>query len=252
MQLIEGFDELITQVAAVNPKTVVVLHNADPVLMPWLPDVAAVLWMGYPGQEGGPAIAKLLLDQNKLQGRLPLMYPASLNSSMTRNPAYPGRIDAASGTSVFSERINVGYRWYLKTNTSVLFPFGFGLSYTNFSYSDLQIRSSSPSSFDASVNLRNVGSLAGAEVPQMYIGAPSDAAENYPGIQFAVSALAGFDSVSLAEGAATRVTLPISTRQLSFWNQTSRQWVLAQGTRKVWIATDAQTAVLSGAVETQL
>jgi beta-glucosidase len=88
--------------------------------------------MGHPGQEGGPAIAKLLLGHHNLQGKLPLTYPASVNSSMTRNPAYPDRIDAVNGTAVFSEGINMGYRCYLSTNTTILFPFGFGLSYTKF------------------------------------------------------------------------------------------------------------------------
>jgi hypothetical protein len=86
----------------------------------------------------------------------------------------------------------------------------------------------------------------------MYVGSPSSAAENYPDFQFAVSALADFDSVYLAEGAATRISFPISTRQLSFWNNTSRQWVLAKGTRELWIAADAQTPILRGSVEIRL
>ncbi|KAJ5753743.1 Fn3-like domain-containing protein [Penicillium nucicola] len=249
MQLIEGFDDLIHRVAEVNPRTVVVLHNAEPVLMPWLDKVSAVLWMGHPGQEGGAAIADLLVGQHTPQGKLPVTYPASVNSSMTRNPDYPNRVDGLNGTAVFSEGINTSYRWYLSTKTAVLFPFGFGLSYTSFDYSDLEIVETASSVFDVSFTLRNTGSVAGGDVPQLYIGPPSGAARKYPGIQFAVSALAGFDSVELSRGAARRVTFQISKRQLSFWNQVDRSWVLAEGTREVWIGTDAQTAVLKGTIE---
>lgn len=249
MQLIEGFDELIERIAKANPKTIVVLHNADPVLMPWLDKVSAVLWMGHPGQEGGAAIADLLLGHHNPQGRLPVTYPASVNSSMTRNPDYPNRVDGQNGTAVFSEGINTSYRWYLSTNTSVLFPFGFGLSYTNFHYSDFEAVETADSTFDVSFTLKNTGSVNGVDVPQLYIGPPSSAAQKYPGVQFAVSALAGFDSVELSCGSSKRVTYPISKRQLSFWNQTDRSWVLAEGKREVWIGTDAQTVMLKGAIQ---
>ena len=249
MQLIEGFDELIWRLSEANHKTVVVLHNADPVLMPWLGKVSAVLWMGHPGQEGGAAIADLLIGRHNPQGKLPVTYPAAVNSTMTRNPSYPNRVNGENGTAIFSEGMNTSYRWYLSTNTPVLFPFGFGLSYTRFEYSDLEIAGTTKSTFDVSFNIKNIGAVTGGEVPQMYIGPPSGAAEKYPGIQFAVSVLAGFDSVELSRGAARRVSFPVSERQLSFWNQTDRSWVLAEGTREVWIGTDAQTAVLRGTIE---
>ncbi|CAI7579946.1 unnamed protein product [Penicillium pancosmium] len=248
MQLIEGFDDLIERVANVNPRTVVVLHNADPVLMPWLDKVSAVLWMGHPGQEGGAAIADLLLGHHNPQGKLPVTYPASVNSSMTRNPDYANRVDGQNGTAIFSEGINTSYRWYLSTNTSVLFPFGFGLSYTTFKYSDLEVLETTDSIVNVSFTLKNTGSVTGADVPQLYIGPLSNATHKYPKIQFAVSALAGFDTVELSRGAAKRVTFSISKRQLSFWNQGDRSWVHAEGTREVWIGTDAQTVKLKGSI----
>lgn len=249
MQLIEGFDELIQRVADANPKTVVVLHNADPVLMPWLDKVSAVLWMGHPGQEGGAAIADLLTGKHNPQGKLPVTYPASVESSMTRNPDFPNRVDGQNGTAIFSEGINTSYRWYLSTNTSVLFPFGFGLSYTTFDYSDFEVIEATDSSFDVSFTLKNTGSVSGGGVPQIYIGPPSGAAQKYPGVQFAVSALAGFDSMELSRGAARRITFHISERQLSFWNHADRSWVLAKGRREVWVGTDAQTVMLKGTIE---
>jgi beta-glucosidase len=168
---------------------------------------------------------------------------------MTRNPDFPNRVDGQNGTAIFSEGINTSYRWYLSTNTSVLFPFGFGLSYTTFDYSDFEVIEATDSSFDVSFTLKNTGSVSGGGVPQIYIGPPSGAAQKYPGVQFAVSALAGFDSMELSRGAARRITFHISERQLSFWNHADRSWVLAKGRREVWVGTDAQTVMLKGTIE---
>jgi beta-glucosidase len=248
LQLVQGHDELIAQVAVANPNTVVVLFNAEPVLMPWLDAVAAVLWMGHPGQEGGRATADLLLGRRSPQGRLPVTYPVSRNATVTRDPAYPERWDANNATAVFSDGLNTGYRWYLYANTSTLFPFGHGLSYTSFEYGDLAVSNVSESSFDVSFMLRNTGSVAGAEVPQLYIGPPEGATSNYPGIQFAYSALADFDSVELEVAGVRRVQFSIMTRQLSFWNQTDRSWVLTHGTRQIWVGRNAEQKELMGTI----
>lgn len=249
MQLNHGFDELISRVAATNPKTVVVLNNADPVLMPWLDQVSSVLWMGNPGQEGGRATASLLFGDYNPQGKLTITYPESVNNTVTRNPKYPERMATKSGTAIFSEGINSAYRWYLSTNTSVLFPFGYGLSYTSFKYSDLVIKKKSGSAFRVSVHITNTGSRPGVEVPQIYIGPPEDAGSKYPGYQFAVSTLVGFDDVYIAPGAAKTASFLISERQLSFWRQSDRSWVLARGKRSVWVGTDAEKRVLVGHIE---
>lgn len=248
LHLVHGHDELIQRIAAVNPNTIVVLHNTDPVVMPWLDAVSSVLWMGHPGQEGGQAIADLLLGNHNPQGHLSVTYPASLNTSMTRNPEYPWRIGNSTVPAVLDEGINTAYRYYLDTNTSVLFPFGYGLSYTSFEYNNLQIQKGpgQDSLFNVSFTLNNTGSVTGADVPQLYVGPPSGAGQAYSGVQFAVAALTGFDSIKLVSGASTVVTFPISERQLSFWNQTDRSWVVARGTRQIWIGTDAQTVVLEG------
>jgi len=139
MTLDDGMDELISRVAAANPKTVAILQNSEPVTMPWLDTVPAVLEMMYPGQESSNAIADLLLGTHNPQGRLPVTYPIALNKSLTRDPAYPGRAATADGNATFSEGVNSGYRWYKYSDTPVLFPFGFGLSYTTFQYSALKV-----------------------------------------------------------------------------------------------------------------
>nr|GAT49909.1 predicted protein [Mycena chlorophos] len=249
MQLMPGFDELISRVAAANPNTVVVLNNGDPVVMPWLNATAAVLWMGHPGQEGGWATADLLLGNHNPQGRLPVTYPASANTSLTRNPAFPERVDTASGTAIFDEGLNVGYRYYIDTNTPVLFPFGYGLSYTTFAYSGLHISKTADAEFAVSFTIHNTGSRTGGNVPQLYIGPPSTANTTYAGFQFAASALVAFDTVNVTAGASQSVHFTISPRQLSFWNQSDRSWVVARGTRSVWVGSDAQTKVLVGSLE---
>lgn len=152
-----------------------VLHNGEPVLVPWLDKVYSVPRMGHSGQEGGQAIAELTARQAQPTGQAP-----------------------------------------------TLFPFGFGMSYTNFSYSDLGIKKTTATTYNVSFAVQNKGSVTGAEVPQLYIGAPDTAAQECPGVQLAVSALSGFDSVEIAPNASRTITFPISTRQLSFWSVTDR------------------------------
>ena len=246
MTLDDGGDELIERVAAANPNTVVVLNNAEPVMMPWLSKVNAVLQMFHPGQEGGWATADLLLGKALPKGRLPVTYPTSVNTSMTRNPAFPGRVNGPNGTANFSEGLNIGYRWYKESNTPVLFPFGFGLSFTNFSYSDLAAECSA-TGLKVSFWLENVGRMAGTEVPQVYVGPPADTAE-YPGILFAAQVLVGFETFDLHAGQRVRVEFDIDERWLSFYNQTDRKWVLPKGMRSLWVGSNAQETQLSTAV----
>ncbi|RLN73010.1 hypothetical protein BBJ28_00022535 [Nothophytophthora sp. Chile5] len=270
LTLDDGLDELIAKVAAVNPNTVVVLNNAEPVLMPWLGSVAAVLEMLYPNQEGGWATADLLLGNKNPQGRLPVTYPSSLNSSMTRNPDYAERVDTESGNATFSEGLNNGYRWYTHTNTSVLFPFGFGLTYTSFDYSSPNFQTSgsaqttgntgkhyevscSPDNaeavFSVSFTVTNTGSVDGVEVPQVYIGPPTDAATAYPDVQFASIALVGFANVELGAGESTTVTIGVREKQLSYYNVNTSSWELATGARPIYVAKDVEDVMFGGMVQ---
>ncbi|KAF7309713.1 Fn3-like domain-containing protein [Mycena indigotica] len=248
MQLMSGFNDLISRVAAANPNTVVVLNNGDPVVMPWLDSVAGLLWMGHPGQEGGFATADLLLGRKNPQGRLPVTYPKSSSTSLTRNPLFPDRVSTTSGTAIFDEGLNVGYRYYLYTNTSVLFPFGYGLSYTSFQYNRLSIKQTSDAQFAVSFFVKNTGNRAGGDVPQLYIGPPTNSTSAYPGIKFAATALVNFDTVELSAGMSQAVHFTVLPRQLSFWNQTDRSWMVARGSRKIWLGVDAQTPVLVGII----
>jgi beta-glucosidase len=131
-------DALIDAVAKANPNTIVVLSTGDPVLMPWVNEVRAVLETWYPGQEGGTSTANLLLGKTNPAGRLPISWPVS--ADQTPFAGHPERVTGDGTKVTFSEGIYMGYRWYDHQGIDPLFPFGFGLSYTQFSYSNLVIR----------------------------------------------------------------------------------------------------------------
>lgn len=262
-------DDLIAAVAAANPHTIVVLNTGDPVVMPWVADVAAVLETWYPGQRGGPATARLLLGEVSPGGKLPVTFPVdpahipsfaadcdpgaiSANPPSDGNcPLYPGAFLPGFVTGLHSYKtvdfvangIFQGYRWYDRFAIEPLFPFGHGLSYTQFQYGDLDIDDAGRGGLDVSFVVRNVGRVAGAEVPQVYIGAPR---ESPPGIDFAVKQLAGFTRVVLRPGQATRVAVRIDRRDLSYWSVAKHDWVLASGRREIFVGASSRDLRLHG------
>jgi beta-glucosidase len=267
-------DDLIAAVAAANPNTVVVLNTGDPVVMPWAADVAAILEMWYPGQRGGPATARVLVGKVNPGGKLPVTFPqdptriptfsADCDPSVISNnppndgncPLYPGVFlpGFVSGNHVYktidftTNGIFRGYRWYDRFDVEPLFPFGHGLSYTRFHYSDLEVDESRSGGVDVSFVVRNVGPQSGAEVPQVYLGAPGTAP---PGVNFAVKQLVGFDRVVLAPGHATRVKLRIDQRDLSYWSAAQHAWVVAPDEREILVGTSSRDIRLRGRVEVQ-
>jgi beta-glucosidase len=219
-------DQLIEAVAAANPRTVVVLNTGGAVLMPWLRDVAGVFESWYGGQEFGTAIAALLWGDVNPSGRLPMTFPAS-DAQAQQSANVPGSILAAAAglqpTVTFTEGIDVGYRWYDATGQAPLFPFGYGLSYTSFSYGRLSVDQAGdgPHNVTAHVRVTNTGRRAGADVVQLYLGMPASAGE--PPRQ-----LKGFDKVTLAPGASAAVSFTLDPSALSVWSNGS--WVIRDGT----------------------
>jgi beta-glucosidase len=235
-------DALIAAVSNANPNTVVVLSTGDPVLMPWLSSVKAVLEMWYPGQEGGTSTAKLLLGLANPGGRLPITWPAS--GDQTPFAGHPERING-NGTDVpFSEGLYMGYRWYDQQNITPLFPFGYGLSYTQFDYSGLKIRPDSDG-VEVSFQVENTGSVQGSEVPQVYVGAPANPP---PSVQFAVQKLVGFQRVELDPGEGEQVNIHVSKRELSYWSTPAQSWVLPGGERKISVGASSRDIRLHGSV----
>ncbi|HXS22147.1 MAG TPA: glycoside hydrolase family 3 C-terminal domain-containing protein [Steroidobacteraceae bacterium] len=230
-------DELIAAVAAANPHTIVVLETGGPVLMPWLPHVAAVLEAWYPGSGGGEAIAGVLFGAVDPSGRLPVTFPESLNQ--LPNVTLPGA--GLTGDKPFDVHYRAGaaagYKWYDSHGLKPLFPFGYGLSYTRFDYSALQARVAK-GHLVVSFEVRNVGSRAGAAVPQVYVGPKTGGWE-------APKRLAGWSKVGLAPGAAVTLSVTVDPRLLATFDEPSQSWRAAAGTYEVWLGDSSGDTKLS-------
>jgi beta-glucosidase len=222
-------DALVTQVAAANPNTVVVLDTGGPVLMPWLNQVKGLFEAWYPGQEDGNAIAALLFGDSDPSGRLTETFPAAQNDIPTQSAAqYPGVSrpgDSVGPHSKYSEGLLVGYRWYDAKQLTPLFPFGFGLDYTTFGYSGMHLAAAPPGDSKVAavtITVTNTGDRKGADVPQLYVEDPASTGE--PPRQ-----LKGFRRVDLAPGASTQVRMDIDARALSWWNPAFHDWTVSRG-----------------------
>lgn len=229
-------DAFISAIAEANPNTVVVLNVSQPVAMPWLGKVKGVLQMWWPGDEGGWATANVLAGRKNPAGRLPFTWAGRLEDYAANDPAHPERA-GVDGKAVFSEGLDVGYRWFDRTGKAPLYPFGFGLSYTKFAYSDLAVSKARAGGYDVAFTLKNIGAADGEEVPQVYVSAPAKPA---PGVQFAINALAGFDRVSLKAGESKRVTIHLDPRRTQYWSVAKRRWVDAPSGRTVSVASSSR------------
>lgn len=253
LTLPESQDELIEKVAAVNRRTIVVLNTGGPVLMPWRDKVQAILEMWYPGQEGGWATADLLTGRASPGGKLPVTFPARLEDAPARAPGHPERIDpptapGMSGTNpdappvTFSEGISVGYRWYDEQAIEPLFPFGHGLSYSTFRYSDLAVHRLGDA-LEIFLTLRNTGNRAADETPQVYVGPAGTAAVPMP-----PKSLAAFRRAHVPAGRALRVKLTVPARQLSYWSTDRHEWTLAPDDRQIYVCSSSRDCPLSGEI----
>ncbi|MGI8417369.1 MAG: glycoside hydrolase family 3 C-terminal domain-containing protein [Nakamurella sp.] len=215
---------LIEAVAAANPHTIVVLETGAPALMPWLSQVAGVLEAWYPGARGGAAIARLLWGDVNPSGKLPQTWPATDSQVPASTPEqYPG----VGGEETYSEGVDVGYRWYDAHNQTPLFPFGYGLSYTSFSYSQLTVnraKGTSAQKLQLRVTVRNTGSVAGAEAVQAYVSKPDTLASTPP------RELVAFGKVTLAPGQSKTVKLTVLPRELSYWDSGAQAFTVQDGT----------------------
>ncbi len=240
-------DRRVEEVAAANPNTVVVLNTSQPVAMPWLPKVKAVLEMWWPGDEGGWATAKTLVGQNNPGGRLPFTWAKQLTDYPATDPAHPERsAKGIDGKTTYTEGVLVGYRWFDHENIAPLYAFGHGLSYTTFAYSDFKVSKAPDGGADVSVNIRNTGAVAGDEVPQVYLDAPKDPPA---GTQFAVRTLAAFDRVSLRPGESRTVKMHVSPRQFQYWSTTQIAWITVKGSRELKIGPSSRELPLSATID---
>jgi beta-glucosidase len=236
-------DELVRTVVAANPHTVVVLNTGAPVLMPWAGDVPAIVESWYPGEEDGNALASVLFGDVNPSGKLPVTFPRAEDQTPVSSPErYPG----VNGTAVYGEGLEVGYRWYDAQGEEPLFPFGFGLSYTSFAFSNLSV---SPvvnrgGHARASFDVTNTGSRAGAEVAQVYLTDPPAAGE--PPRQ-----LKGFVKVSLRPGQTRHVVVNLDERAFSIWDSAAQQWTTVGGDYQVQVGDSSRNLPLGGTVTVQ-
>lgn len=231
-------DELVDEVAAVNPNTIVVLNTSQPVALPWVNKVKAVLEMWWPGDEGGWSTANILLGKTSPAGRLPVTWGKRLADYPATDPNHPERsFKGVNGKTTYSEGVNVGYRWFDKEGIQPLFAFGHGLSYTTFKYSDLEVERAPDGGLYVQLDIKNTGDAASDEVPQVYLGAP----DNIPaGVQFPVRSLAAFSRVHINPGETRMVTLHVPLRQLQYWSTAEGKWVTATGKRIVSVGASSR------------
>jgi len=212
-------DELIRRVAAVNPRTVVVLNCGSPVAMPWLDSVAAVVEAYYPGQEGGNAVARVLLGEVNPSGKLTVTFPKRIEDCPAFTNFGPGR------EVFYGEGIFVGYRHYDQRQIEPLFPFGHGLSYTHFAYGDLTVQTAGKvgQPVRASLTITNTGQRAGQEVVQLYVADPAASLPRPP------KELKRFAKVALQPGESRTVEFELDARAFAFYDPAQEDWVVEAG-----------------------
>jgi beta-glucosidase len=229
-------DALIAAVTAANPRTIVVLETGGPVLMPWLDKTAAVLEAWYPGIKGAEAVADILFGDVNPSGRLPITFPASLEQ--TPRPKLDGFYDfdpGKTGADYNIEGSDVGYRWYFRQGTAPLFPFGFGLSYTNFRYDDLKLRTEG-NTLKISFTVTNTGFRQGRDTPQVYVTGRGP---------MKGQRLVGWSNVDLAPGASQRVDVDANPRLLADWSVPKHRWQIPAGRYDVTVNSSATTPLLT-------
>ncbi len=233
MDLPAGQNELIEAVEKANPHTIVVINTGDPVTMTkWIGTTPALVDMWYGGQEGGHALASILFGDADPSGKLPVSLPKRYEDS----PAaanYPGTNLVVN----YAEGIYVGYRYYDTKNVEPQFPFGYGLSYTTFAYSDLKVtpgKVTADAPVEVSLKVKNTGSRAGAEVVQLYVH------DGHSKIDRPVHELKGFTRVELQPGETKTVHLTLDRAALSYWSPETKQWTADPGAFEVQVGASSR------------
>jgi len=217
MALHDGQNELLAQIAGLNPRTAVVLVGGSPVEMPWAERFPAIVQMWYAGMEGGHAIADVLFGDVNPSGKLPLTFPKALADA-------PSHVlgDYAADACDYKEGIFVGYRWYDAKGIAPLFPFGHGLSYTTFQLSEMTLEPTGEGTRVA-LNVTNTGDRAGAEVVQVYVG------QKACSVPRPVRELKGFAKVALQPGETRRVAIDLPRQAFAFWSEKLNGWTVEPG-----------------------
>jgi len=234
LALPENQDALVSAVAAANPHTIVVLETGGPVSMPWLDQVKGVVAAWYPGIAGAQAITNILFGDINPSAKLPITFAKS-----EADLPHPQIVGIGMGKKPFdvnyTEGVKVGYKWFEAENKQPLFPFGFGLSYTSYEYSDLKTDGKQRS---ISFSVKNTGQRAGTEVAQVYAFLPSAASEPF-------KRLVAWERVQLAAGESKTVSLTLDPLYLSIFNADKNAWELVPGDYRIFVGTSSKETPLS-------
>jgi beta-glucosidase len=253
LSLPEHQDELIAKVAAANPHTVVVIESGGPVTMPWVDQVSGVLEAWYAGSRGADAVANLIFGEVNPSAKLPITFPRSEADLPHPKVVMPPKaaIDAdregwkriAAGLPAFpvtyNEGVKVGYKWYDAENKPVLFPFGYGLSYTTYSYSNLKVTPGKNPRVTFTVT--NTGNRAGAEVAEVYASLPAAASEP-------PKRLVGWSKVKLNAGESKDVAIEVDAKYLSIFNVEKNGWQLLPGDYGFMVGGSSQSLPLKESI----
>jgi beta-glucosidase len=238
-----GQDELIQSVAAGNKKTAVVITSGGGVDMTkWMDQVPVIMEAWYPGQEGGTALAQLAFGDYSPSGKLPASFERRWEDNSSYKSYYPNVAGDANGVK-YTESIFVGYRHFDKDRVKPLFPFGYGLSYTTFKYSNLSV---SPAAFKqgqdvtVSFDITNTGSREGAETSEVYVG------DKHASLPRPVKELKGFSKVDLKPGETRHVTLALNPRAFQYWDEKGQQWKADAGDFDVLVGPSSVDIALTG------
>jgi beta-glucosidase len=249
-------DQLIEQIAEANPRTIVVLETGTAVKMPWIDKVQGVVEAWYAGSSGHKALADVLIGKVNPSAKLAMTFPKS-EEELPRPTIPPlAAEDAGEGTGAvngeahtasrysvtYSEGAMVGYKWYEAEHKPVLFPFGFGLSYTTYAYAGLRIENENGEP-TASFSIKNTGKRAGSEIAQVYVELPDAAAEPF-------RRLAGWTRVELKPGEAKTVSVSVDPRMLRIYNEQKSRWELLPGTYQLFVGSSSADTPLRGTFHT--
>lgn len=240
IMLPESHNRLIDKLSAVNPNLVVVIYAGAPVAMPWIDKVKAVLMAYLPGQEGAEAIPSLLFGHSVPCGKLAETFPSKLSDTPCYN--YFGK----RLFSEYRESVYVGYRYYDTSGTNVLFPFGHGLSYTQFDYESMSLSKSTLSHSDhlnVSVKVKNVGLFDAKEIVQLYISAPGSS------VFRPIHELKGFDKKLIAKGETQEFEFEVLYQDFAFYNVLTKSWSVEEGVYRIQIGASSRDIRLSSDIK---
>jgi beta-glucosidase len=232
-------DDLIVRLAEANPHLVVVLISGSPVSMPWLAKTSAVMQSWYGGSEAGIALASVLFGDVNPSGKLPCTYPKSLADEPAHQGGartYPGE----NGTVHYDEGLFVGYRWFDAKNVEPLFPFGYGLSYTTFTYGKLKVIGDGTPAATVECEITNSGALKGAEVVEVYVQ------PKHPSVLRPVKELKGFAKIELQPGETKKVSVPLDGRSFAFYAPEKMGWVAETGEYGIQVGASSRDIRLQG------